>query len=230
LQVGSVGQLETFHQFCDMFFCFHTVAPSRAYPKGSGAQSPRATCATSPSTASAESSKATPRATHPAPPPPPPTSACPPPTKQRPEKNPKHPPPPQPNKDGKEHQDTNKPAKNPPQGGETAARTRVLSWTWRLRTLELHMSIFRDHLGHEARHQQQGRAVLVLFQPRNYLASKAADLPIRQDGLQPITHFDPIATIIHRQQDQHAAVFRLRSDAPGLVEINRVAFNIGAVE
>src|SRR5262249_2677903 len=41
---------------------------------------------------------------------------------------------------------------------------------------------------------------------------------------------DPVATIIHGQQNQHAPVVRLRSDAPSLVQINCVAFNIPTVE
>jgi hypothetical protein len=91
------------------------------------------------------------------------------------------------------------------------------------------MGIFGDDFGHAARHQLQSRAVLILSQQRNCFASKAADLPIRQDGLQPVTDFDPVVMVVHRQQNEHAAIVGFRSDAPRLVQRNRVALNVRTV-
>src|SRR6185437_11496765 len=106
---------------------------------------------------------------------------------------------------------------------------------FRLRCGGLHagegdVSIFSDDLCHTLRYQPQGRAIFALPEKRDCFAAKAADFAIGQDWLQPVANLGAIAMVIHRQQNQHTAIDRLGPDAPLLVKIGGVAFNVGTIE
>src|SRR6185437_114489 len=65
---------------------------------------------------------------------------------------------------------------------------------------------------------------------RNGLTLKTSHLAIRQDGLQPIAHFNPGAMVPDGIQDQNSAITSLIADPPFMEQINGVALDVGAVE
>src|SRR6185437_14396602 len=84
----------------------------------------------------------------------------------------------------------------------------------RLRAGDLHPRILGNYSGNSLRHQQQGAAVIASSHLRNGLALKTSHLPIRQDWLQPIAHFNPGAMVFYGIQDQNSAIAGLVADPP----------------
>src|SRR5271165_342841 len=95
---------------------------------------------------------------------------------------------------------------------------------------ELNSSVGRNHFGHAGCDQQQSLAVVAAAHQRDDLTLEAADLTIGENRLQPIANFNAITVILDYVEDQHAAVGRLRADAPLVEKIDGIALDVGAVE
>ncbi len=72
--------------------------------------------------------------------------------------------------------------------------------------------------------------VVSAFHQRNGFALKASHLAVGQDRLQSIANFDSRTVILNGVENQDAAIGGLCADAPLVEEIDRVTFDVGAVE
>ena len=75
-------------------------------------------------------------------------------------------------------------------------------------------TILRNDAGDLRGDLQNGRAILVLAQERHHISAKPADFAIRQNRLQAVAHLGPILMVVHSEQNHHATVLALWSDAP----------------
>ena len=99
-----------------------------------------------------------------------------------------------------------------------------------MRRCELNASVLRDDAGHARCDQQKCLAVVARPYDRNGFALKRPDLPIREDGFEPIANFNSGAMVVNRVQDQRAAIRGFTSNAPLMKKVDGVALNISAIE
>jgi hypothetical protein len=99
-----------------------------------------------------------------------------------------------------------------------------------LRSGELHSCILGNGVGDARGHQADCAVVIAVAQVRNHLAPEAADLTVRQDGLEAIAHRHVILTVLRGQKDEHTAVLAFFADAPLLIKLNGVVEDVGALE
>jgi hypothetical protein len=75
-------------------------------------------------------------------------------------------------------------------------------------------TILRNDAGDLRDDLQRGRSKLVLAQEWHHISAEAANLAIRQNGLQTVAHLGPVLMVVHGEQNHHAAILALWSDAP----------------
>jgi hypothetical protein len=90
--------------------------------------------------------------------------------------------------------------------------------------------ILRDNVRNAEGHERDGTVVVALFEQRDGFPSEATHLAIRQNRFQPVASLNAVTPILSGEQDQHAAVGRLASNSPLLVQIGCVAFDVGVIE
>jgi hypothetical protein len=88
----------------------------------------------------------------------------------------------------------------------------------------LHSSIRGNELCHPCHTGPRCRAVVAFAQVRDHLPPDIAGARIVNDGLQAVTDFNLVLSLLRRNQNQNAIVFALGADAKVLVEVDGVVF------